>query len=103
MFIRNNESLQVLNPLLHNFDGVFASQYDVNEYCYTMPMENGRIVDLNLPQSVTIILYLLYYILNNYLDYYNSCKVKIIPECFTSPFINYMLLFCCINVVSMSL
>lgn len=30
---------------------------DINdiEYCFTMPMENGRIVDLNLPQTVSII------------------------------------------------
>lgn len=45
----------MINPLLHNFDGVFVNQNDINEYCCTMPMENGRIVDLNLPLSVNII------------------------------------------------
>lgn len=48
----NSENLQILNPPLHNFDGVLEDQ---NEYCFTMPMENGRIVDLNLPQTVIII------------------------------------------------
>lgn len=46
--------------LIHNFDGVFMDQNNVNdindiEYCFTMPMENGKIVDLNLPQTVSII------------------------------------------------
>ncbi|XP_025412779.1 cellular tumor antigen p53-like isoform X2 [Sipha flava] len=47
-FDPNNENLEILNPPLHNFDGVFEDQ---NEYFFTMPMENGKIVDLNLPQS----------------------------------------------------
>lgn len=28
---------------------------DINEYYFSMPMENGRVVDLNLPQTVTFI------------------------------------------------
>lgn len=51
LFNSNDENLDILNPPLHNFDGVFEDQ---NEYYFTMPMENGKIVDLNLPQSVII-------------------------------------------------
>lgn len=62
IFFRNNINLQNLNTqtLIHNFEGVFVDQNNVNiindiEYCFTMPMENGRIVDLNLPQTVSIL------------------------------------------------
>lgn len=46
----DNENLPMLNSVLHNFEEV-----DVNEYCCTVPMENGRVVDLNHPQTVIII------------------------------------------------
>jgi len=49
IFIRNNENL------LNNFDEVFINQNDINDYCFTMPMENGKVVDLNHPQTVSII------------------------------------------------
>lgn len=52
IFIRNNGNLQVSNPLLHNFEENFDQH---NEYCFTTPMENGIIVDLNYPQGVNII------------------------------------------------
>lgn len=50
IFIRCNDSL---TPLLNQFDGVFMNPNDINEYYFSMPMENGRVVDLNLPQTVT--------------------------------------------------
>lgn len=53
--------MQILNPILHNFDGV-----DVNEYCFTMPMENGRVVDLNHPQTVIQFKYVLTFLLLSY-------------------------------------
>ncbi|CAI6363917.1 unnamed protein product [Macrosiphum euphorbiae] len=40
-----------LTPLLNQFDGVFMNPNDINEYYFSMPMENGRVVDLNLPQT----------------------------------------------------
>ncbi|KAF0753580.1 cellular tumor antigen p53-like isoform X1 [Aphis craccivora] len=41
-----------LSPSLlqQQFDEVFINPNDLNEYYFSMPMENGRIVDLNLPQ-----------------------------------------------------
>ncbi|VVC37991.1 p53-like transcription factor, DNA-binding,p53, DNA-binding domain,p53 tumour suppressor family,p53/RUNT- [Cinara cedri] len=47
-FDQNDGNFQVLNPLLHNFDEIVVNPH--SEYCFTTPMENGIIVDLNYPQ-----------------------------------------------------
>lgn len=50
IFVRNE------NLMLNNCGELFcANQNNFNDYCFTMPMENGRVVDLNLPQIVSII------------------------------------------------
>lgn len=46
----------MLNPLnLQELNEAFMlNQNDLNEYYFTNEMENGKIVDLNLPQTVNI-------------------------------------------------
>ncbi|XP_050548910.1 cellular tumor antigen p53 isoform X2 [Daktulosphaira vitifoliae] len=49
-FDPNVEQLNILNDF-NGYNDVMINQSEVSDFCFTMPMENGRIVDLNLPPT----------------------------------------------------